>query len=257
MSSSKRAKLEALNERIVPSQLVEMDKEKLQKLLQKHFPESATDPRWVTKVADAINQAHLRSRLACYYFGWPRDEDVRTQLTRVVDSSNELLEALSGASARRHQTSIADRLWYSLHSFWTLLYRPPEDGDFWRRDPNRPSELDQAFLLLRKLNQRSRRILRRIERANSGEGPVRSGAKPDHYLDSFVMCLGSCPLLGGAPGNMPDRLEIFITDYLMERGRKQTTRKSVRDRWDRVKNKGADPWTELDCAQNTPISSEI
>jgi hypothetical protein len=256
MTLSKRENLVALNERIVPPQIIKLDKEKLRKLLQRHFPEKATDSQWVTEVSTAIDYAHSRSRLACYHFGRPTGEDVGSQLGRVVESSNELLEALSGASARRHQTSIANRLWYPLHSFWTLLYGPPEDGDFWQKTPNRPSELDQAFQLLRKLNQRSRRILRRIERADSGKRSVRSGAKPDHYLDSFVMCLGSCPILGGAPGNMPDRLEIFITDYLVE-GRKQTTRKSVRDRWDRVKGKGADPWTELDRAQNTPISSEI
>ena len=42
MPISKRANLNALNKRIVPRQLVELDKPKLQKLLQKHFPENAT-----------------------------------------------------------------------------------------------------------------------------------------------------------------------------------------------------------------------
>ena len=261
MPISKRANLNALNKRIVPRQLVELDKPKLQKLLQKHFPENATDPQWVMKVADAIAHAHSRSRLASHYLGWPSDEDLRAQLSRVVDSSNELLEALSGDSARRQQTRIADRLWRSLHSFWTLLYGPSEDGDIWQRDPSRPSELDQAFLLLRKLNQRSRRILRRIERGNSGKEPVRSGKTPDHYLDSFVMCLGCCPLLGGAKGNMPDRLEMFITDYLVKAGRKHITRDSVRGRWNRVKGKDTDPWTDVmdqdSSVHNPPNSGEI
>jgi hypothetical protein len=149
--------------------------------LERHFPEKATDPQWVMEVSKAIDYAHSRSRLACYHFGRPSNDDVRSQLGRVVDSSDELLEAFSGASTRRHQTSIANRLWYPLHSLWTLLYEPPEGGDVWQRTPNRPLELDQAFQLLRKLNQRSRRILRRIERTDSGKRSVRSGAKPDHY----------------------------------------------------------------------------
>jgi hypothetical protein len=260
MSSSKRAKLHSLNELIVPPQLAEIDKEKLQKLLQKHFPENATDPRWVMKVADAINHAHSRSRLACHIWGWPTDEDVRAQLSRVVDSSNELLEALSGTSARRHQTSIADRLWYPLHSFWTLLYGPPEHGDFWQKDPNRPSELEQAFLLLRKLNQRSRRILRRLESRNLGKQPIRSGNKSDHFVDSFVLCLGSCSFLGGSRGRMTERQKAFITDYMKAAGSKHTTQEAVRNRWKRMKRKDADPWREFDqqpSGHNEPKPGEI
>lgn len=254
----KRRDEEALNDRIAPRQSVdELDRSKLQKLLHRHFSEKSADRLWIAQVVDAIRYAHARSAIANIYWGSPSDEDVHAQLLRVVNSSDELLEALTGCSARRGQRHIANRLWYLLHSFWTLVSGPPEDGNFWQKVPNRPSELDQAFQLLRKLNQRSRRILRRIERTDSGKRSVRSGAKPDHYLDSFVMCLGCCPLLGGAPGHMPDRLEIFLTDYLVEAGREDTTRASVRGRWNRVQGKGADPWTELDRVQNTHNSGEI
>ena len=132
MPISKRANLDALNKRIVPRPLVELDKPKLQELLQKHFPEDATDPQWVMKVADAIGHSHSRSRLASHYLGWPSDEDRRAQLSRVVNLSNELLEALCGTSARRQQTPIADRPWYRLHSFWTLLYGPRKMETFGR-----------------------------------------------------------------------------------------------------------------------------
>jgi hypothetical protein len=257
----KQREKQVLYDRIAPPQAIkELDESKLQELLEEHYPKEAADPLWVKQVRNAIHDAHFRSSIAHTHLHRASDADVQSQLVRIVASSDELLEALSGASARRQQKRIADRIWFFLHSFWTLLHGPSRDGDSWERDLRTSSELDRTFFLLRRLNQRSRRILRRLERADFGQQLVRFGNKADHYVDSLVMCLGRCPPLGGAPGKMSDRQEIFITEYLKAAGSKHTTRASVRSRWNRVKAKDTEPWTEPDQdggVQNTHNSREI
>jgi hypothetical protein len=241
----KRRSEQVLNKRFAPQHTIdELNEAKLKTLLERHFPDDAKDPQWIVDVANAIRDAHADGRITNILSEWPSDGDVVTQLDRVVKSSNELLEALSGTTTRREQKWISGRIWNALHPFWTLLYGPPEDGNFWQKDYRQSSELDQAFLLLRRLNQRSRRILRRLERADLEEETSPSGNRSDHSFDSFVMCVGRCSLLGGTQDSMTDRLEIFITEYLQEAGRTHTTRAAVRSRWNRLKGRDTEPWTE-------------